>query len=238
MPDKNLSVLICGYGDFYHFTTRCIESVINEPYIKDAVDVHVGLNACCEKTIEFTRRQMDMRRIDSIIESTFNINKDPMMRLLIGRATTPYIMWLDDDSHMQPGWLVEINKLLEKEKFDVAGHVYFWNRTPEYQELVEARPWWGGMEKRNENQRKQVFFATGGCFIARTEFLRKHNFPDRNMLKKWDDILLGDLIQDAGGKLHDFKKMMPYVKISDGKRRGTGEDRDAYITSENKSTEL
>jgi hypothetical protein len=47
---------------------------------------------------------------------------------------------------------------------------------------------------------RQIFFAAGGCQSARTEFLRRNNFPGRSLVKYDDDVLLGIWsIKPAGG---------------------------------------
>jgi hypothetical protein len=115
--------------------------------------------------------------------------------------------------------------------FDVAGHVFFCHRSPEYEQFVRQRPWWKGDEAYpNDDWRKRVWFATGGLWLARTAFLRQHEFPDRAMVKKQDDLLLGDLIGQQCGKLFDFghHEIMKHIRISDGNRRGNGEGTDGW----------
>ncbi|MEM7393175.1 MAG: hypothetical protein AAF492_12590, partial [Verrucomicrobiota bacterium] len=76
----------------------------------------------------------------------------------------------------------------------------------------------------------RVWFATGGLLAFRTRFLTYHGFPDAGMVKKADDILLGDLCEQHGGKLSEFPKpLMNALRISDGDRRGSGEGDDGWI---------
>ena len=51
------------------------------------------------------------------------------------------------------------------------------------------------------------------------------------MLKRFDDVLLGDLVVLKGGRLEDFGHdgLMKLIRISDGHRRGDGEGEDALI---------
>ena len=39
----------------------------------------------------------------------------------------------------------------------------------------------------------RVAFPLGGLVIARTDYLRRHGYPDRGMAKGLDDVLLGEL---------------------------------------------
>ena len=145
-----------------------------------------------------------------------------MMRILMEVCETPYMMWLDDDSHVSSGWDDPIQKfILEKDPFDVAGHVFYINeRGPEYFQFLRLRPWY----KSQDREAEQVWFATGGLFLARLDFLRKYDFPDRVMAKGMDDILLGELCLQQDGRLVDFggnREIMDRIRISDGDRRGS-----------------
>lgn len=71
-----------------------------------------------------------------------------------------------------------------------------------------------------------VWFPTEGLLLARTAFVRRNNFPDKGMVKRQDDLLFGDCIDQCGGRLVDFggiPEIMNRIRISCGQRRGTGE---------------
>ena len=230
---KSLSILIGCYGDFPEYSSRAVRSVVDNCVNRSSFDIHVGLNQCCEKTITATRELLDSAQIDSLCESRENINKDPMMRLLIERTQTPYMLWMDDDSHVLEGWDVPILKFIEeRHPFECAGHVYWSGRSPDYLEFLRKRSWWKGDEQYLESCHKdRVWFATGGFFIANVAFLREVNFPDRAMIKKQDDLLLGDCISQNRGRLLDFghdRSIMNKIRISDGHRRGAGEGADGW----------
>jgi hypothetical protein len=198
----------------------------------DGVEIHVGCNACSQETLVELRALLDSGQINSLIESRENMNKDPMMRLLIERTRTDHLMWMDDDSHVLPGWERAVRDVLRAHSpFDVAGHVYWCERSDEYQSFLRQRPWWRGADAYpNDDWRQRVWFATGGLWLARTSFLRLHDYPDRGMVKKQDDLLLGDMVGQQNGRLFDFghHHVMRYVRISDGRRRGSGEGREGW----------
>jgi hypothetical protein len=238
--EKLFSVLIGCYGDFARYSLRAVNSLFDTPAVRDLCDIHVGCNACCASTVSVLRNRRSAGEIDTLIESGPNLNKDPMMRLLIGVTQTPFLVWMDDDSWILPQGLNDIQEYIEAHlDLDVAGHVFFYNREPSYQRLAEARPWWQPPVPGSQREKK-VHFATGGLFIARTDFLRRHNFPDRNMVKKFDDILLGDLMAIKGARLCDFSRspVMKSVRISDGHRRGFGEGQDGYVSDQIATSEL
>ncbi len=68
-------------------------------------------------------------------------------------------------------------------------------------------------------------FPVGGCVLMRTSFVKKHNYPDVAMIKRFDDIILGDLCEQVKGRLRGFsRELHQLTKINAGKRRGEGED--------------
>lgn len=204
--------------------------MINHAADPSAFRVYAGCNACCPQTVATLRILVDAGTLDALVECPNNINKDPMMRVLIELATTPYVLWMDDDSHVLPGWDTELLRFIQaSHPFDVAGHVFFIGRhSPPLRDFLRKRPWFVSEELIAE----PIWFATGGFFVARTTFLRTHQFPDRAMVKRADDVLLGDLLQQQKGVLKDFGKdraIMDRIRISDGNRRGAGEGDDGWL---------
>jgi hypothetical protein len=136
---------------------------------------------------------------------------------------------MDDDSHVLPEWDKHIGAFISNNApFDVAGHVFYVNhRSEEHLRFLRSRTWYHSEERENS----EIWFATGGLFMARTEFLREHDFPDRSMVKRADDVLLGELCQQQDAKLVDFghiPEIMDRIRISDGNRRGDGEGSDGW----------
>jgi hypothetical protein len=237
-------VLIGCYGDYPDLSLRAVAGVLSEANVKEYCDVHIGANECCEDTLRELRRGIGDGLIDTLIESRRNINKDPMMRLLIGVTETPYLLWMDDDSWLRPGWARAFERFLDEEAsrekpLDVAGSICVSNRWDGYADLLHARPWWRSDEMIPESQREQVAFPVGGLFLARTAFLRRHNFPDRGMVKCLDDMLLGDLVSQAGGRMAPFTPdIWNFITISDGPRRGFGEGEDGFRYDQDLTTSL
>ncbi len=227
MNAPKTSVLIGCYGDFPDYSLRAVESVL-DGCREQEYELLVGCNSCCASTIKALRLLADSGKIDALIESRRNLNKDRMMRLLIDLAAHPYVLWIDDDSHVLPGWAELLQEFISRcAPFDCAGHIFYWHKDDEYRAFLRQRPWYLGENAylKIPDHQQRTWFATGGFFLARTEFLRKHDFPDRGMLKRHDDILLGDLISQHNGRLIPFdEKIMEVVRISDGDRRGIGEE--------------
>ena len=229
MNERHLSVMIGCYGGWPQYSIRAVESVLSHCVARERLDVFVGCNECSPEILTVFRKYLDGGRIEGLVECRRNINKDPMMRVLLELCETESLVWLDDDSHVLPGWDSHLCRFIESNlPLDVAGHVFFISeRSAEYGEFLRGRPWYVGAAR----EEARVWFATGGLFVARAAWLREHDFPDRAMVKKQDDILLGDLIQQQSGVLRDFGRdaeVMARVRISDGQRRGFGEGEDGW----------
>jgi hypothetical protein len=194
------------------------------------MDVYVGCNESSPEILAAFRKYLDEGCIEALVECRRNINKDPMMRVLLEMCETEYALWMDDDSHVLPGWDEYLLRFIEANRpFDAAGHMYYsCERSAESRRFLRARPWYTSPAL----EREPVTFPTGGLFLARVDWLRKHQFPDRAMIKREDDILLGDLICQQGGVLRDFasdRDLMDRIRISDGPRRGSGEGDDGWV---------
>lgn len=224
---KVLTIIIGCYGNFPQYSLRAMNSIASGRNLQQHCDVAIGLNACCAETIQFARQLQERGLAGTVVQSTANLNKDPMMRLLIATARTPYVMWLDDDSHFtDAGWPDAIARFIEREHpFDAAGQHARWgprrDLDPAYMNFIRARPWWNTDVHQPEDLREWVPFVVGGLFLGRTDFLRQHDFPDAGMTKAMDDVALGELMHQVGGRLVGLPgDILSMMKISDGDRRG------------------
>lgn len=221
---KQLSILIGCYGEYPHYSLRAVESVLSQDYLHEIADLHVGLTACCEETTHRVWEYYCDGDIDTVLATRTNVNKDPMMRLLIERSRTPYVCWMDDDSWMHPGALQMLNDfVIENQPFDGAGKIYYMRRGQAYMKFLVNRPWYQGTKIVTADSNSN--FPTGGLFLSRTDFLRNNDFPDLKMVKRGDDVLFGDLLLMQNGKMIPFNdKLLALLAISDGDRRGGGEE--------------
>lgn len=230
MNNRRLAVLIGCYGNFPQYSLRAVRSAVAERGDPARFELLVGANVCGTDTLQELRALYDQGAIDALIESRENINKCPMKRLLIDRCQSEYYLWLDDDSHLLPGWFEQVERFLSSEPaFEAAGVIHHMRRSKRYRVFLKQRPWFEADQKFIGDFAEAAHFATGGCYIARTEFVRRHNYPDKAMVKHYDDLLLGDLVAQKSGRLLQFPQaLMEKMRISDGERRGIGEDTSAY----------
>lgn len=224
---KLLTVLVGCYGDYPQYSVRALQSIRNGHNLSKQCSVVVGLNECGSPTTGLARELKDAGIVATVIECGTNLNKDPMLRVMLETVRTPYVLWLDDDSYFtDPVWPELFVELIRRNHpFDTAGHVHFFGPNREadtgYMHFIASRPWWRGDSHYPSHRRKSVPFPLGGCFVARTAFLRAYDFPDRGMTKWLDDVALGELLLQVGGRLVTFGDgILSKVRINDGERRG------------------
>ena len=224
-----LEVLVCAYGDHADITINAINKIMLLADNPRDLRILVGTNACCKKTTDWLRDRLDAGEIAVLVESVQNRNKDPTMRVLIEHCENPYFVWFDDDTYpCKQGWDTRVKQIIAKDNFDVAGLIHVTHRDTYagYKDFLSKRPWfkgWDVVQKAPDTKlHENAVFPHGAFWIARTDFLRKHNFPDRDMIKKADDMLLGELCAQVGGRLIQADTY-EFIKLNDGPRRGTGE---------------
>ena len=103
-----LTVLVGCYGGWPEYSIRAVESLLSHCIARERLDVFVGCNECSAEILTVFREYLDGGRIEGLVECRRNINKDPMMRVLLELCETEYVVWLDDDSHVLPGWDVKL----------------------------------------------------------------------------------------------------------------------------------
>lgn len=228
--NANFDIIICCYGEYYELIKKSVDSVIN--YLSFPVRIHIGLNNCDIKTKNYFRELLDKNQIATLIDSNQNINKDPMMRKLIDCVKSEYFLWLDDDTYpIKKGW----DRLIQestKFKYDVGGfaHISSRNVFPEYKSFLEKRPWFKSWDKyknvENEDLLKEkIIFPIGYVWTGKKDFFIKNNYPDQLMIKKCDDMLLGEMIYQTDAKFHLLGPLWDYFEKNSYQRRGDGEDK-------------
>lgn len=225
-------ILVLCYGDYPHLAKRCLGSIIdNGDIIGHNIKIHVGMNKCGKNTKLFLQDLLNQKYITTIINSDININKDPMMRKLIGCVNSDYFIWFDDDSYIgSKDWDKElINQISCNPGVDIFGFAYYWKRDDEYMAFLRNRPWY---DKTKPNKKaylkikeKIMTFPVGGVWVAKKDFLVKNNYPDELMTDRehqhMDDRLLGDLILLKKGKFRTLFGWETTFLVSKADRRGS-----------------
>jgi hypothetical protein len=238
-PTKQNKITICVllYGDYPALATRCINS-IRDNSNRDQYTLIVGMNECCEETTKFVNTEIDA---DVIIHSKKNIGKDPMMRRMFQFVETQWMWWFDDDSYITDKQALSARlELIEKfPNVSMFGHMFFFgsqsnfNYGTDIKPWIKEQPWYKGRplpcgvssylpDFNVDGNDDRWFFITGGSWIADIEVLRKLDFPQTNLLKRNDDVILAEMFRQNDYVLQDCGAI--HMKINDAPRRGIGED--------------
>jgi hypothetical protein len=210
--EKLLTIGICVYGDYPLLISRCLDSIINEPLFFETTNLIIGANAVSKPSYREIEARIPQGQEISVIRSYDNVNKSGMRRMMISLVETPFIVSVDDDIILKPGWLRQMRDFIEscERNIDVAGVTLATTHGTPRNSRIKSLPyslypwrkkWWKW--KRN-GPSGQIPFPGGGFHLMRTEFIRKHDFPDFNMLIDHDDILLGDLIIQSDARYASF----------------------------------
>jgi hypothetical protein len=220
-----LSACLCTYGDHPDLILRCLDSILREPRFADHMEILVGCNNVSPRVLHEIEQRFKRERITALIRAPINFNKAGMQRFTFRLARGPYILSLDDDMYFKPGWFpIFKDFVLSSHPFEAAGRLHElssrrgWSgKKKPYHEFVERKRWWRGVQPRED----KVNFPAGQCFLARRDFVVGNDYPDLGMKIDWDDVLLGDMITQLGGKLLFFSDpLYEHVVIDDIASRG------------------
>lgn len=207
------SVNLLVYGDYPELAARCIGSIVNSDDLNHVSEIRVGMNAVCEATRDLVLSAMESAPVPFLVYEELtgaNVMKYPLMRRMLYdpqhpiRKQASHVMWFDDDSYVVDGRLFLAGCAAEVRKHspDVMGSLYlpgyFWTR--DEKQAFTTQPWYTGQLLDTKPK-----FATGGWWVASLEFLAKMNYPVPELRHNGGDVLLGEMVRQAKGRLHNFR---------------------------------
>jgi len=244
MTTPAVTICVLVYGDYPELARRTVES-IRFHCARSAYHLVVGANAVCPQTRDYLRGLKAQGAIDRLILSRSNLNKSPMMRRMFSDIATDFVWWFDDDSYItSPEALPDRLRLARDapSRRVMWGHVFFFGDEADFSYgadvtgFVRRAPWYRGLEPPSwkpggkgeaDFEGKGTgdgrwFFVTGGCWFARMQAIRQLDWPDPSLVKRNDDVFLGEAVRQQGWDFHDIG--CAGVEINTEPRRGTGED--------------
>jgi hypothetical protein len=227
MPVRRATICLLTYGDYLDFFRRCLVTVDRHtPH--EQIELRLGFNDAPKSLCYALGRLLpswEMPRPDPlpgggerltfadaggmpvrIWNSPVNLFKEPMCRLLYYDVpvTTDYVVWLDDDSFVEPGWWEALLRLLDR-SIDYIGQPWWVTYLPGQTEMICHQSWYREVPFDERNGQAGTWFMTGGFMAVRTECLRQANFPDTDSTWKDDrlkqyggDTLLGEIARQLG----------------------------------------
>src|SRR6267378_3010740 len=94
-----VTICVLTYGNYPHLVRRTLDS-IQKYSPRSLYQLVVGANQPSAATIEYLSHLHDQGRIDRLVVSSANLNKNPMMRRMFARIESEFICWFDDDSYL------------------------------------------------------------------------------------------------------------------------------------------
>lgn len=243
-PRVPVTICVLTYGDYPELARQAIDSILTHCNRRDYV-LYVGGNAIGADTRTYLEQLHATGAIDRLFLSDVNVNKCPMMRRMFAEVETPFVWWFDDDSFVtSPDALPDRLRLAHTARPEEVlwGHVFFFGNEKDFSygadvvAFVKASPWYGGKEPpswerggKGESNFEgkgtgdgRWFFVTGGNWLMRLSAIRALDWPDPDLIKRNDDVLLGEAIRQQGWTMRDIGPCG--VAINTAPRRGEGED--------------
>lgn len=232
------SVCMLFYGDYPELARRLLESLRVHNYVQD---FRIGLNAIGPETRDLVytwgrgkSRQTPTRIYEA--ENFANLGKYPLMRAMLrDQPLAPRTMWFDDDSYLDPTCGLEWWDQAVQVSDDAVqvGAVHSIRQRHHQHTVICQQPWYTGLPV---GAKHLYTFATGGWWIAQSEFLLKWDYPFPALHHNGGDSILGELIRQqrqrlvrfsAGTQCHcescaakGLRTGVPVVHINVGGRKG------------------
>lgn len=140
-----------------------------------------------------------------VVDSPKNIYKYPMMRRLFHDRpiTAPLTMWFDDNSYIDPDidtgvWFSRVRAQMEY--CAALGSVYTQGLVGNQAEWIKAQPWFNGKEPT-----PYVKYLAGGWWVAKTDVLRRFDWPTAGIKHYGGDVMFGELLRQHDLQLCHFR---------------------------------
>ena len=230
VPSKFVTIYCLLYGDFHDLHKRLLSSLLKR-VPRDVADVRIWCNTVCPATLNWLAQHApddwDWIRCGT------NVPKYKVMRKLFHERAvpkTPWILWLDDDTHIvaDTWWEETVAHIEAKQAENICyvGQPWYVHYLDGQEEFIKAAKWYKGVPlelhfTRNPQVRKPgIGFATGSYVWLRTDVMQQLDWPDPRLVHNGGDTLLGEAIRQQGLPRHSFHFG---VKVNDGRRRGLSE---------------
>ena len=216
MSTPSVTVCVLTYGDHHELAFRCLTSIARACPELAAGGVRVGLNDVGDRTVKYVDSlvQHAWLKPENVWRSATNIHKYPMMRRMFydtqNPLTTEYVMWFDDDSFIKdemigvrPTFLTQVVQAMEAAAKEVVlcGSVYNIDWAAGQREWVQDQPWYRGRALP-----KKPTFCTGGWWMARTDALRRLDYPWASLDHRGGDVMLGQALFQQGQRFLQYRK--------------------------------
>ena len=231
LPEAQFPVTICvlAYGANARMAKRFLASLYDctDPRL---FSLRAGLNAVEPATRKLFRKYASRHGNVTLFVSRKNIFKSPMMRRMFydPPLATAWTIWCDDDTHfLRRDWLPRLGlKIEQSPKVSMWGRPYaLWSTDASIVDWIKGALWYRGkrcVRAKDPKGKKAIKFrfAPGAFWAARTEILRRLNWPDPRLIHANEDFLLGEALRqndlilgrfDYGVNINDAPRRNPHA---------------------------
>lgn len=232
-----VTLCLLTYGNYFDMHKRCLNAIANVP--RERLGLRVYLNNTCQETINLAENMLKSNRIEALYRSDENKFKYPCMRKMFHDPDNPintkWVIWFDDDTmaDVDNYWLEKMCQAVidaegSDKKLGMLGPRYFFSMNNHHINWVKNASWYKGREFRDKagNQAPNGFkihFASGSCWMLRTECIKQCDIPDIRLKHNGGDIAIGEQIWQNGWNLKNWNGDKRIVLWSSVPRRGHNE---------------
>jgi hypothetical protein len=197
------SVCAIFYGDYPDLAKLLLSSLEFSPRVQD---YRFGLNSVGSETRSYIKSWAASRCLKAPVYlyeelEGRNLGKYPLMRqMFLDRELADKVMWFDDDSHLSPEVSEKWWELVEnasKNQIQLGAVHRIIQRNRQY-EVIRQQPWY---TNKPVGPRHFFEFATGGWWVADSNFLISWNYPFPDLYHNGGDSILGELLRQQGIKI-------------------------------------
>lgn len=201
---------VLTWGDHAELLDRCLSSILQLRDFSLIAEFRIGLNEVSDATI--ARLSALLPFLSAIAPTTVfrcerGGRKYPVMRRMFhgepNPISTPWILWLDDDSFFTDRGSEALRKM--GDLLAAARIVGFRMRAKlrgQQPAWIRSRPWYAGLAVETG---QWTPFIAGGLWGASTAFLRQHDYPFPEIKSQGGDYILGELCRQQGAYIADCR---------------------------------
>jgi GT2 family glycosyltransferase len=192
-----VSIIILNYNG-KKFLKNCLKSVFKTDY--DFFEVIFVDNSSTDGSFEFVQKNYKSESRLKIIRSEKNLGFGGGNNIGIKKAKGDFIVFLNNDTWVDPLWLEEIIKVIKKEplvgacqsklllvedskRFDSAGDF-----VDQYGIMMRRGGDWGETDREQYDRVEEIFSARGAAMTIRRSVLKKIGLFDPDYFVTYEDI--------------------------------------------------
>jgi GT2 family glycosyltransferase len=234
-----ISVVILNFNG-KKFLNKCLDSVFKTCYAN--FEVIVVDNASTDGSIELA--QMNFRRQSNlrIISNDTNLGFAEGNNIGAKAAAGEYVLFLNNDTEVDPNWLVELVAVIESDKSIGAAQskiLLFDHKTIDSAgDFVNryGKGWMRGRDDKDKgqyNKTHEIFSPRGAAAIVKRQILREVGYFDPTFFTICEDIDLGWRIRLNGYKVVYVPQSVVYHFGSGTRKKVQDSEKSYYYNSRN-----